>query len=203
MGLGLAACGGEDDGGDEPPVEQRTRFAFYDWEPNVVPNPNARPERATETPFPRLEDALRVSRRSQACADGCIVVSEEPSSPSPGYFVLRNEPELTASDIVDPEATSFPPPIDEPALAFAFTADGRERFQAMTARVAARGSPAEGPAGADHFAVVYGEAIISRPIVDPAENPERDRRGERRNDRGRPQCGGDRRTGCLSRGQRR
>jgi preprotein translocase subunit SecD len=171
LGLGLAACGGGDDDAEEPRVEQGTRFAFYDWEPNVVPNPDARPERATETPFPRLADALRASRRSEACDEGCIVVAAEPSSSLPGYFVLRDKPELTAADIVEPEATSFPPS-DEPVMAFGFTEDGQERFRALTARVASRGDPKEGPAGADHFAVVYGEAIIARPIVNPADNPD-------------------------------
>ena len=39
-------------------VGDTAQLFFYDWEPNVIPNPNAPDGRATESPFPRLYDAV-------------------------------------------------------------------------------------------------------------------------------------------------
>jgi SecD/SecF fusion protein len=42
-------------------VGQTAQLYFYDWEPNVIPNPNAPADRATESPFPRLYDAVQLA----------------------------------------------------------------------------------------------------------------------------------------------
>ena len=39
-------------------VGDTAQLFFYDWEPNVIPNPNAPDGRGTESPFPRLYDAV-------------------------------------------------------------------------------------------------------------------------------------------------
>lgn len=50
-----------------PVIGAPGRLAFYDWEPNVIPKPNAPASRATETPFPSLYKAalFAASRRAE------------------------------------------------------------------------------------------------------------------------------------------
>ncbi|HET8975092.1 MAG TPA: hypothetical protein VFN15_00575, partial [Solirubrobacterales bacterium] len=49
-------------------VGDTAQLFFYDWEPNVIPNPNVRADRATESPFPRLYDAVVVaSQQAPEC----------------------------------------------------------------------------------------------------------------------------------------
>jgi SecD/SecF fusion protein len=51
-------------------VGQTAQLYFYDWEPNVIPNPNVPADRATESPFPRLYDAVRLAaEQPPECVD--------------------------------------------------------------------------------------------------------------------------------------
>ena len=54
-------------------VGDTAQLFFYDWEPNVIPNPNVRADRATESPFPRLYDAVvEASKQEPECfEDSC------------------------------------------------------------------------------------------------------------------------------------
>jgi SecD/SecF fusion protein len=92
------------------------------------------------------------------------------------YFVLRDRPSLSGSDLQDPEQ-NFDPDTNQPNVTFGFTDSGREKFQEVTREIAQRGAanalPGENPAAAsDHFAVVLDGEVVSRPIIDYAQNPD-------------------------------
>ncbi|MGH2957827.1 MAG: protein translocase subunit SecD, partial [Solirubrobacterales bacterium] len=64
-------------------VGQTAQLYFYDWEPNVIPNPNAPPDRATEAPFPRLYDAVQLAaKQPPECQD------DECTTSGPSYYLF-------------------------------------------------------------------------------------------------------------------
>jgi SecD/SecF fusion protein len=117
---------------------------------------------------------------------GTVVVAEDPISASgrpietiaPGWFALRDRGAITENDIVDPEAARDA--VGGPVVVFGFTADGRRAFQRMTRKIARRGAArAAGPvtletaeALSGRFAVVLDNQLLTKPIVNFAENPD-------------------------------
>jgi SecD/SecF fusion protein len=117
---------------------------------------------------------------------GTILVSEYPTDESgqldrtarPGWFALRDNPALSGTDITDPkqEYGQF----NEPNVSFGFTDKGREAFQEITRQIAQRGqAQAIGPVAGEqaaqlsgHFAVVLDNQVMTRPIINFAENPD-------------------------------
>lgn len=115
---------------------------------------------------------------------GAIVVTEQAvdlngrPTGEPGYFVLNNDPALTGADIRDPlqETDSN----GSPNVTFSFSDKGQKAFQDVTRQIAERGlAKAIGPVDAvqaaalsDHIAIVFGGKVLSRPIVNFAENPD-------------------------------
>ncbi len=225
-------------------VGDTAQLFFYDWEPNVVPNPNAQPDRATEFPFNRLYDAVAfASSRKPECFEntctttgptyylfdqqtkeliagpgatkgdlfvdqpgekqpagseiltvpqGTIVVKEEapPDDPetsadesddeeSRGWYVLRDRPSLSGDEIRNPEQQQDPN-TNQPNVAFEFNDEGRKAFEDVTRAIAERGlntappgtSPQDAADFSDHFAVVLDDEVVSRPIINFAENPQ-------------------------------
>jgi SecD/SecF fusion protein len=118
---------------------------------------------------------------------GTVVVSEYPTEENghldetaePGWFALKDKPALSGSDITNPEQI-YEPTTNEPAVSFQFTGSGREAFQDVTRRIAQRGqAQAIGPVGAEeaaalsgHFAVILDNEVVTRPIINFAENPD-------------------------------
>jgi SecD/SecF fusion protein len=131
-----------------------------------------------------------------AVPQGTIVVSQSPdddpatdddeSQGPPEYFVLRDRPELSGTDITNPEQNSDPT-TNQPNVTFDFTDEGRTAFQEVTRRIAQRGL-AQAPPGvtgaqadqfSDSFAIVLDTGatdaegdVVSRPIINFAENPD-------------------------------
>jgi SecD/SecF fusion protein len=131
-----------------------------------------------------------------AIPQGTIVVSESPtddpatdedeSAGPPQYFVLRDRPELSGTDITNPEQNTDST-TGQPNVTFDFTDEGGDKFHTITRRIAQRAA-AEAPPGvsgaqadqfSDHFAIVLdtGETeaegdVVSRPIINFAENPD-------------------------------
>jgi SecD/SecF fusion protein len=125
-----------------------------------------------------------------AVPQGTVVVQKEgvdgapapdnPNDPGAQWFVVRDRPSLSGTDITDPKA-SFDQ-FDQPNVTFNFTDQGREAFAETTREIAQRGlqnAPA-GVAGnsqaadaySGHFAIVLDGQIKSRPIVNFVENPD-------------------------------
>jgi len=124
---------------------------------------------------------------------GTVVVQAEPPSDDPateldesagappGYFVLKDRPEVEGDQIKDPKQETDQS--NQPNVTFTFTDEGREAFAQVTGRIAQRGAakpgaatacqtPGGGSSFSDHFAIVLDNEIVSRPIIDFCENPE-------------------------------
>jgi SecD/SecF fusion protein len=120
---------------------------------------------------PSEETVLRVPQ-------GTVVVQvPEPEedvefSDTPGWYVLEDAPSLSGDDITDPRQ-EFDPTTNQPNVTFNFTGDGREKFHETTRRIAERGlNNALIGRGPGHFAIVLDGEVVSRPIIDPEENPD-------------------------------
>jgi SecD/SecF fusion protein len=105
--------------------------------------------------------------------------TDESESTPPEFFVLRDRPQLSGTDITNPEQ-QFDPTTNQPNVTFDFTDEGREAFQEITQEIAERGA-AQAPPGitqdqadqfSGHFAVVLDQEVVSRPIINFVENPQ-------------------------------
>jgi SecD/SecF fusion protein len=224
----------------EQDVGKTAQLYFYDWEPNVIPNPVKTNVPNGEANFSRLYDAVQFASKqppncfenkctttgpeyylfnnqthawiagpSQTQQDlfaelrgqkqppnsvivsvpqGTLVVEEgptgqpapdNPNSPDAHWFVIKDRPALSGTDIKDPKP-SFDN-FNQPIVTFNFTDTGRNEFSDVTKAIAQRGlqnappgvagntSAAEGYSG--HFAIVLDQQVTSRPIVNFVENP--------------------------------
>jgi SecD/SecF fusion protein len=108
------------------------------------------------------------------------VAPESPNDPGAEWFVVRDRPALSGTDIKDPKA-SFDQ-FDQPNVTFNFTGTGRNEFADTTRAIAQRGlqNAPPGVAGnsqaadaySGHFAIVLDQQIKSRPIVNFVDNPD-------------------------------
>jgi SecD/SecF fusion protein len=86
------------------------------------------------------------------------------------YFVLRDRPALSGDDIRNPEQ-NFDPVTNQPNVTFDFSDDGRRIFQEVTRGIAERGLLGF-PPQPESFAIVLDDEIVSRPVIDPEDNPD-------------------------------
>jgi SecD/SecF fusion protein len=222
----------------EQDVGKTAQLYFYDWEPNVIPNPVKTNVPNGEADFSRLYDAVRfASTRTPECFEnkctttgpqyylfdkqthawiagpsqaredlfaqlhgqkqppnsvilsvpqGTLVVEEGPNgqaapddfnSPDAHWFVIRDRPALSGTDIKDPKPNTDD--LGQPIVTFSFTDTGRQEFSDVTKAIAERGLQ-NAPPGvtsetsgqySGHFAIVLDQQVTSRPIVDFVENP--------------------------------
>ncbi len=222
-------------------VGQTAQLYFYDWEPNVIPNPAKTNVPNGESSFSRLFDAVSLaSKQTPECFEnkctttgpqyylfnsqthawiagpaatrkdlfselpgqkqpsnsqiiavpqGTLVVQKEPdqgqtqvtdpNSPQAQWFVIRDRPALSGTDITDPKPNTDS--FGQPDVTFGFTGTGRTEFSDVTKAISQRGlqSAPPGVAGnsqladqySGHFAVVLDGQIKSRPIVNFVDNP--------------------------------
>jgi SecD/SecF fusion protein len=222
-------------------VGQTAQLYFYDWEPNVIPNPAKTNVPRSESSFGRLYDAVLLASQQQpncfenkcttagpqyylfnsqthqwiagptdkqkdlfselpgqkqppnseirTVPQGTLVVEKEglngqpapdsPNDPSAEWFVIRDRPALSGTDITDPKPNFDQ--FNQPTVTFNFTDTGRQEFSDVTKAIAQRGlqSAPPGVAGnsqradqySGHFAIVLDQQIKSRPIINFVENP--------------------------------
>jgi preprotein translocase subunit SecD len=120
-----------------------------DWEANLV---------SAEQGYASRSQAQQLSSKEP----GTVVISDHTETEGGmRYFVIRDQPDLTRQDIVDPQAMTDP--TSQPAVAFQFTSEGGTKFEDLTQRVAQ---------GGGHFAIVVDNELVSLPKVDAQENPQ-------------------------------
>ena len=111
--------------------------------------------------------------------DNPDTAADESAESPPEFFVLRDRPQLSGTDITNPEQ-NFDPNTNQPNVTFDFTDEGRDAFQKITQDIAERGQ-AQAPPGvtgaqadqfSGHFAVVLDNKVVSRPIINFVENPQ-------------------------------
>ncbi len=109
---------------------------------------------------------------------GTIVVKDKQSSGTNSntgletgdqYFVLHDRPALGGNDLKDPQQ-NFDPNTHAPIVTFDFTDTGRQKFAKVTQQIANRGQ-LNFPPSAEAFGIVLDDEMVSRPVVDPQENP--------------------------------
>jgi SecD/SecF fusion protein len=222
-------------------VGQTAQLYFYDWEPNVIPNPAKTNVPRSESSFGRLYDAVLLASKQQpncfenkcttagpryylfnsqthqwiagptdtqkdlfselpgqkqppnslilTVPQGTVVVEKEglngnpapdnPNDPTAEWFVIRDRPALSGTDITDPKPNFDQ--FNQPIVTFNFTDTGRQEFSDVTKTIAQRGlqNAPPGVAGnvdvasqySGHFAIVLDQQIKSRPIINFVENP--------------------------------
>ncbi|HSD24173.1 MAG TPA: protein translocase subunit SecD [Solirubrobacterales bacterium] len=226
----------------EEQVGKTAQLYFYDWEPNVIPNPAKTNVPRSESSFSRLYDAVKLASQQQpncfdnkctttgpeyylfnaqthawiagpaqtqkdlfaqlpgqkqppnseiiAVPQGTLVIQKEgangsaapdnPNDPSSEWFVIRDRPALSGTDIRDPKPNTDS--FGQPIVTFNFSDTGRKEFSDVTRTIAQRGlqNAPPGVAGnsqaadaySGHFAVVLDQQIKSRPIVNFVDNPD-------------------------------
>jgi SecD/SecF fusion protein len=130
--------------------------------------------------------ARRAARLAAKIRVDTVLVSEQPVDrlgrvdvkAPPGWYVLRDDPALSGSDIVRPrqEINEF----GQPNVTFSFTEEGRAAFEQVTHRIARRGlarvngvvSERKAERLSGQFAVVFDGVVMTRPIVNFAQNPD-------------------------------
>jgi SecD/SecF fusion protein len=222
-------------------VGQTAQLYFYDWEPNVIPNPAKTNVPRSESSFGRLYDAVQLASQQQpncfenkcttagpryylfnsqthqwmagptdtqkdlfselpgqkkppnslilTVPQGTVVVEKEglngnpapdnPNDPTAEWFVIRDRPALSGTDITDPKPNFDQ--FNQPIVTFNFTDTGQGEFSDVTKTIAQRGlqNAPPGVAGnvdlasqySGHFAIVLDQQIKSRPIINFVENP--------------------------------
>ena len=87
-------------------VGDTAQLFFYDWEPNVIPNPNAPDGRGTESPFPRLYDAVTLaSEQEPECFE------DQCTTTGPTYYLFDAQ---SKELIAGPEAAQEDLFVDQP-----------------------------------------------------------------------------------------
>jgi SecD/SecF fusion protein len=225
----------------EEQVGKTAQLYFYDWEPNVIPNPVKTNVQRSEASFSRLYDAVKFASKqppncfqnkcttsgpqyylfnkqthawiagpSQVQQDlfaqlpgqkqpanslilsvpqGTLVVEEgpngqaapdDPNSPEAQWFVIKDRPALSGTDITDPKPNTDQ--FGQPIVTFNFTGDGGTKFHDVTRAISQRGLQNAPPgcssdpqcvdASSGHFAIVLDQQVTSRPIVNFVDNPD-------------------------------
>ncbi len=152
----------------------------------------AGPEESTsaEKPPPELFSDLPGRRQppgSQVLkiAPGTVVAKAErpdnfpKNQPYERFFVLDDDPELTGTDVKNPEQNydQGGGGTGEAIVTFSFTKKGRQQFQKVTRRVAQRGQSQADPGrlpqdNFQHFAAVLDNEVVTRPFISYTENPD-------------------------------
>jgi SecD/SecF fusion protein len=109
--------------------------------------------------------------KAAANADGV-----EPPDPD-RWWVLRDDPALSGTDIRNPEQNFDQQSGNEPIVTFDFTDRGRKAFQDTTRAIAIRGQdnapPGSDPVAASHhFAIALDNELVSTPFINYRENPD-------------------------------
>jgi len=103
---------------------------------------------------------------------------EAQDGPPAGYFVLRDSPALSGSDIKDPQQQLDQ--FNQPNVTFNFSSKGRKAFQDITRTIAQEGQArAIGAVDAQqaanlsgNFAIILDNQVVSKPIINFVENPD-------------------------------
>jgi preprotein translocase subunit SecD len=153
----LVGCGGdEDEGASTTTASQGAGSAatgavlFYDWEPSVVGNP--------ELPVPKTVANERAGGKP------VVILGDQETG---RYWAVSGKPALDGKDVESAEQ-NLDSASGQPGVLIKLNGDGRARFQALTRAVARR---AKSTGEQQHFAIVVGEKVVSRPFVDPQQYP--------------------------------
>ncbi|MBA2514620.1 MAG: protein translocase subunit SecD, partial [Solirubrobacterales bacterium] len=133
-----------------------------------------------------VPEAQRKAAKVVEIPEGIVVLRDEkgPANsegvqpPDPDrWWVLRDDPSLSGTDIRNPEQNFDQQGGNEPIVTFDFTDKGRKAFQNTTRAIAIRGQD-NAPPGSDpqsasqHFAIALDNELVSTPFINYRENPD-------------------------------
>lgn len=112
-----------------------------------------------------------------------VVKAERPDNAPKGapdtYFVLKDDPALTGTDIKNPEQSTnnSPGAAQQPVVTFDFTDGGRKKWEKVTREITQRGLSQQVPgqpaqASFQHFAAVLDGELITVPFISFVDNPD-------------------------------
>src|SRR3954469_461678 len=162
------------------PESQTERFYVFD-KVSKRPFNNGQPSDTHDEALSDLTAAQRERAEVVTVPPGVIVIRDEkpkPTAPPPdAWWVLRDQPALSGTDIKNPEQNFDQQAGNQPIVTFDFTGKGRKAFQDITREIAQRGAdnapPAANPtAASQHFAIVLDNALVSGPFITYRELPD-------------------------------
>ncbi len=121
----------------------------------------------------KQRDVIEVPQGTIVVRDALTSGDRNSDSTAPAvdrYFVLHDRPSLNGDDLRNPEQ-NFDPVTNQPNVTFDFTDEGRRIFQEVTRAIAERGL-LNFPPQPESFAIVLDDEIVSRPVIDPEDNPD-------------------------------
>src|SRR3954468_5792695 len=169
-------CTGEKPG----PESESARYYAFD-KVSKRPFNNGQPSESAEEATSDLTPAQKDRAEVVSVPPGVRVLrAEKPSADSPppdAWWVLRDRPGLSGTDIKNPEQTFDDRAGNAPIVTFKFTDKGRKAFQNITREISQRGAdnapPAANPAtSSQHFAIVLDNELVSSPSINYREYPD-------------------------------
>ncbi len=158
-----------------------SRFYAFD-KVSKKPLNNGLPGASRQEALEGLDPADREKAEVIEVKPGVLVLRSEKASadaPDPdSYWILRDDPGLSGTDIKNPEQNFDQRGGNEPIVTFDFNDKGRKAFQEITARVAQRGADNANPLNPDpesnsqHFAIALDNELVSVPLINYRENPD-------------------------------
>ncbi|HTU14169.1 MAG TPA: protein translocase subunit SecD [Solirubrobacterales bacterium] len=131
------------------------------------------------TPIPREGTIVKTVPQGTIVVDEAATDSDGKATDDIGYYVLEDNAALSGSDIKDPQQQTDQG-TGQPNVTFDFTDKGQKAFQEITRRIAQEGAarnigpidPNTSPQLSGNFAIVLDGQVVSRPIIDFAQNPD-------------------------------
>jgi SecD/SecF fusion protein len=154
--------------GDNSAADRPRFYAFDEVSERALNNGQPSDTRAAA-----LED-VDESAQVVEVPEGILVVRDQkasPDAPDPDRFwVMQDDPALSGTDIRNPEQNFDQRFGNAPNVRFQFTDRGREAFHEVTRAIAQRGI--DNAFGAQHFAIVLDDELVSAPAIDYVEYPD-------------------------------
>src|SRR3954447_3021618 len=174
-----AKCPAENDGNNK--AAALPRYYAFD-KVSKKPFNNGLPDDSSTAAVEGLTAAQKERAEVLEVKPGILVLRDEkpkPTAPNPdAWWIIQDNPGLSGTDIKNPEQNFDQQASNEPIVTFDFSDKGRKAFQAITARVAQRGSDNANPLQQDptqnsqHFAIALDNELVSIPYINYRENPD-------------------------------
>jgi SecD/SecF fusion protein len=168
-----------------PPKTSQAAAAsrFYGFDKiSKKPFNNGLPDESRQATLDSLTGAEKERAEVLEVKPGVLVLRDEkPSAKSPPpdrWWVVRDDPGLSGTDIKNPEQNFDQQAGNQPIVTFDFSDKGRKAFQRITATVAQRGADNANPlnpdptANSQHFAIALDNSLVSIPFINYRENPD-------------------------------
>ena len=157
------------------------RFYAFDKD-SKKPFNNGLPDESREASLEGLSDTEKARAELLSVKPGVLVLRDEKGDakapPPDRFWIVRDDPGLSGTDIKNPEQTFDQQGGNEPIVTFGFSDEGRRAFRRITREVAQRGADNANPLNPDpqqnshHFAIALDNELVSIPSINYREYPD-------------------------------